>query len=202
MKLYLDTEFTGLRQHESLISLGLVTEDNHTFYAEFDDYEPKKISEALHFRKERPWIYENVIPHLTLQQEPPGLARYEDGKLTIYGNRQQIAKVLRGWIDDHYDGRRFEVWSDVLAYDWVFFRELIVEHSGQDHFDFFFYYIPFDLATLLRASNHDPDVDRRVLASNAGVKVGPPHHALNDAWAVKFCVESLFRLMGVEDNLC
>lgn len=35
MKLFFDTEFTGLTQNTSLISLTIVDENDRTFYAEF-----------------------------------------------------------------------------------------------------------------------------------------------------------------------
>ena len=38
MKIFFDTEFTGLHKDTSLISIGLVDEDGKTFYAEFLDY--------------------------------------------------------------------------------------------------------------------------------------------------------------------
>lgn len=38
MKIFFDTEFTGLQQNTSLISIGLVTEDDRSFYAELVDY--------------------------------------------------------------------------------------------------------------------------------------------------------------------
>jgi hypothetical protein len=42
LKVFLGTEFTGLYQNTSLVSIGLVTEDGKTFYAEFDDYPKHK----------------------------------------------------------------------------------------------------------------------------------------------------------------
>ena len=39
MKLYFDTEFTGLHKNTTLISVGLIAEDGQEFYAEFTDYD-------------------------------------------------------------------------------------------------------------------------------------------------------------------
>ena len=39
MKVWFDTEFTGLHKNTTLISIGLVTENGKTFYAEFTDYD-------------------------------------------------------------------------------------------------------------------------------------------------------------------
>jgi len=43
MKIFFDTEFTGLHQNTTLISIGLVTEQEHSFYAEFDDYDKSQV---------------------------------------------------------------------------------------------------------------------------------------------------------------
>jgi hypothetical protein len=37
-KIFFDTEFTGLHQGTTLISIGLISECGKTFYAEFTDY--------------------------------------------------------------------------------------------------------------------------------------------------------------------
>ena len=46
MKVFFDTEFTGLHRNTTLISIGLVSEDGRTFYAEFNDYDrmPRSLS--------------------------------------------------------------------------------------------------------------------------------------------------------------
>lgn len=41
MKVFWDFEFTGLHQHTTPISLGCITEDGQTFYAEFVDFDKK-----------------------------------------------------------------------------------------------------------------------------------------------------------------
>lgn len=51
MKLFFDTEFTGLHKDTTLISLGMVDEDGRTFYAEFNDYDKSQCDE---------WIQKNV----------------------------------------------------------------------------------------------------------------------------------------------
>lgn len=44
MNIYFDTEFTGLHQNTTLISIGCVSEDNKTFYAELDDYDQSQVN--------------------------------------------------------------------------------------------------------------------------------------------------------------
>ena len=38
MKIFFDTEFTGLHKDTTLISIGLIAEDRRCFYAELTDY--------------------------------------------------------------------------------------------------------------------------------------------------------------------
>lgn len=55
MRLFLDTEFTGLHQHTTLISIGIVSADGRKFYAEFTDYDKNQIDV---------WLKENVLDNL------------------------------------------------------------------------------------------------------------------------------------------
>lgn len=43
MKVFFDTEFTGLHQKTTLISIGLISEDGKTFYAELTDYDQTQV---------------------------------------------------------------------------------------------------------------------------------------------------------------
>jgi hypothetical protein len=52
MKIFFDTEFTGLHKNTTLISIGLVAETGESFYAEFTDYDKSQVND---------WIKENVI---------------------------------------------------------------------------------------------------------------------------------------------
>ena len=58
MKIFFDTEFTGLHQNTTLISIGLVSERGKTFYAELTDYDQTQLND---------WLKDNVIANLTLQ---------------------------------------------------------------------------------------------------------------------------------------
>ena len=42
-KIFFDTEFTGLHQKTTLISIGLVSEDGREFYAELTDYDKSQV---------------------------------------------------------------------------------------------------------------------------------------------------------------
>ena len=54
-KVFFDTEFTGLHQKTTLISIGLVSECGKTFYAELTDYDKSQIDK---------WLNDNVISNL------------------------------------------------------------------------------------------------------------------------------------------
>lgn len=58
MRLFFDTEFTGLRKDTTFISLGIVAENGKKFYAEFIDYNFNQCDE---------WIKENVLKNLFLE---------------------------------------------------------------------------------------------------------------------------------------
>ena len=45
--MFFDSEFTGLRQDTTLISIGLVAEDGSMFYAEFTDYDKNQVFDWL-----------------------------------------------------------------------------------------------------------------------------------------------------------
>lgn len=55
MKIFFDTEFTGLHKNTTLVSIGLISEDKRQFYGELIDYNENQCDE---------WINENVINHL------------------------------------------------------------------------------------------------------------------------------------------
>ena len=43
MRIFFDTEFTGLHQNTTLISIGCIDENGRTFYAESTDYVDLKL---------------------------------------------------------------------------------------------------------------------------------------------------------------
>ena len=51
MKIFFDTEFTGLHKNTTLISIGLISEDRRSFYAELTDYDKEQCDD---------WIKENL----------------------------------------------------------------------------------------------------------------------------------------------
>jgi len=86
-KVFFDTEFTGLHQNTTLISIGLISECGKTFYAELTDYDKSQVDE---------WLQTNVISKLTLKDEGyQGF--YED--LKVLGNMELVQTKLRDWLN-------------------------------------------------------------------------------------------------------
>jgi hypothetical protein len=179
-KLFLDTEFTGLHQNTTLISLALVAETGEEFYAEFTDYDQSQVDL---------WIETHVVSHRILDWRQLALQnKLLDGKATIYGDKYivngatiygdkyHIESILREWLT------RFtscELWGDVLSYDFVLFCQLF---GGALNLPKNVFYIPFDLATVFRVVGINPDVSREDFATAGGWKDDlPKHNALHDA---------------------
>ena len=114
MKIFFDTEFTGLHKNTTLISIGLVDENNRTFYAEFSDYADNQCNE---------WIYKNVIKNLKWSKEGPSenFANIYPNDWEAYGTKEYIRTVLIDWLSK-YDN--VELISDVCHYDMVLFVDI------------------------------------------------------------------------------
>lgn len=171
MKVFFDTEFTGLHQYTTLISIGCVTKDGCEFYAELTDYDRSQVNE---------WIQENVIENLTLclRENRPQSARTQ----LHVGDTKFIAEKLGEWLGSLGP---VEMWSDVPHYDWVLFCNLF-----EDAFNIpdNVHYICRDLATFLESLGIDPDINREELAGLGDN--GKKHNALWDARVIKACYEN------------
>ena len=116
MKIFFDTEFTGLHKNTTLISIGLVDENERTFYAEFSDYDESQCDE---------WIKEHVIDNLLYKHfDKEG----ESNTISIFGNKyyakgdkQYIKNQLIEWLSE-YD--KVELVSDCCHYDMVLFIDI------------------------------------------------------------------------------
>ncbi len=155
MRIFLDTEFTGLHAKTTLISIGLVAEDGSKFYAELTDYDESQLDD---------WLRDNVIANLDRPKTYDGTY--------IKDNTENIQKCLSKWFS-FFD--EVEIWSDCLAYDWVLFNN-IWGHAFNIPKNI--YYIPFDICTLMKIKGIDPDISREEFAE---VTSGGKHNALFDA---------------------
>jgi hypothetical protein len=89
VKVWFDTEFIEDGKTIDLISIGMVREDGHYYYAESSECDLSKAS---------PWVRENVLPHL----KGPKFTRAEIA-----------ADILK------FAGERPEFWAYYADYDWV-----------------------------------------------------------------------------------
>lgn len=187
MKVFFDTEFTGLHQDTTLVSVGCWVESGVNFYAEFTDYNESRVDE---------WIETHVLKNLHLN---PGLTLPNLGNeemIRVRGSTDMIKAELVKWLA-HF--QKVEMWGDCLAYDWVLFCQIF---GGAFNIPKNVYYIPFDISTLLNLKGVDPDINREEFAF--GVKRAAElnehlvseeqfekHNALWDASVIKRCYDKL-----------
>ena len=118
MLLFFDTEFTGLRKNTTLISLGIVAENDKTFYAEFNDYDRKQMNK---------WLEDSVMKYLKF---PIEIANRDIGRadhiysdnFTMVGNKKLIKDYLIKWLTQFKEP--LQLVSDVCHYDMVLFIDI------------------------------------------------------------------------------
>lgn len=94
MRFWFDTEFIEDGRTIDLISIGIVSEDGRTYYAEAAEADLSKASN---------WVVENVFPHLSRITTP----------------RVKIARDIAAFC-----GHNPEFWAYYADYDWVVFCQL------------------------------------------------------------------------------
>ena len=142
-KLFFDTEFTGLHKNTTLISIGIISENDRVFYAELTDYDKSQVDE---------WIEKHVIKNLFLNENNQ---MQTANKYFIKTTHSDLKEHLSSWLQS-FDNT-IEVWSDCLAYDWVLFNDIF-----GTAFDIpkNVYYIPFDISTYFQLKGINPDIHR------------------------------------------
>lgn len=201
IKLYFDTEFTGLHPGTTLMSIGIVSDNGDSFYAELTDYDYSQVDN---------WIQENVVDNfiLDIPNTPGELVTFnaDDGvlRISLKGDTDTITVALEKWLEHIAGGRAyqdtlkpvklngdpvFELWSDVMHYDMVLLHNLW-GHAFK--VPSCLYYIPCDLATLMRCNGVNPDTNREGFAYGGNVPPhGIKHNALWDAETIKLCCDKL-----------
>jgi len=109
-KIFFDTEFTGLHQNTTLISIGLISDCGKTFYGEFGDFDYNQINK---------WLEENVLKNLIFHgKEGKGWcnsgtqrALESDSCTEVYGHSQCIKESLQEWFSQ-FD--KIDMWSDCV----------------------------------------------------------------------------------------
>lgn len=182
MKLFLDTEFTGLHQNTTLISIALIAETGEKFYAELADYDESQVDD---------WLKENVISQLFYNDYTwiDGIKEKENYRIKT--SHSDLRDNICDWLI-LLGAEKFEIWSDCLAYDWVLFCEIF---GGAMNLPESIYYIPFDICTLFKMKGINPDISRKDYSRFDG----DSHNALSDAMMIKACYENLTKRNIIED---
>jgi hypothetical protein len=110
MKLFFDTEFTGLQKDTTLISLGIIADNDRCFYAKLTDYNEEQVND---------WIEENVLNNLELADEI--LDNYDVTE--VEGDKEEVKEALLEWLNS-LNADYFELVSDVSHYDMILFIDL------------------------------------------------------------------------------
>ena len=133
--IYFDCEFTGLHKNTTLISIGFVTPEGYSFYAEFTDYDKSQVND---------WIKENVIKNLRLKatENNGSEAKLHGGmdapRWEIIGDREYVKKMLLIWLGWYSmmklpEDSKIQFVSDVCHYDFVLLIDLLA--SGGNAFE-------------------------------------------------------------------
>lgn len=178
MKLFFDTEFTGLHKNTTLISIGIISENGQSFYAEFTDYDESQCDD---------WIITNVIDNLVYGRKPNDYYYYytDEQKTRVVGSKANIKLRLLEWLDQFED---IQFVSDVSHYDFV----LLVDIFGSS----------WDLPSNVSPCCHDINQDiaiyyhiseksafdmsrEEILDSHGQHIVGRKHNSFYDAEVIK-----------------
>ena len=116
MKIFFDTEFTGLHKNTELISIGLIAENGYTFYGEITNYDKSQVDN---------WIQENVINNL--KHNGNHIIEETKESYEISMNFEDVSFALNKWL------KQFDTveWvSDVCHYDMVLLIDLLTNHGS------------------------------------------------------------------------
>ena len=177
MKVFFDTEFTGLHKNTTLISLGCVDEDGRSFYAEFTDYDRDQCDD---------WIKKHVLKNLKFDRGDSIVGQLHSDEVTeIYDDKEHVKEALAEWLSV-YDEVQFV--SDVCHYDMVLLIDLFgsacdlpknVSPSCHD--------INQDIAEHYGCSEREAfDKSREGILADYELEIrGDKHNALYDAKVIK-----------------
>lgn len=171
-KIFFDTEFTGLHNGTTLISIGLVSDTDKSFYAELIDYDKSQVDE---------WIEKNVMSNL-LYSKYDNFVKISKDEVRMKWTKKKLKEELLTWLSG-FD--KIEMWSDCLSYDWVLFNDIFGDAFSIPKN---IYYIPFDICTLMKASGVDPDISREKYVSGTAFyrkNKEMKHNSLYDAYIIR-----------------
>lgn len=176
-RIFFDTEFTGLHKDTSLISIGLISEDNKCFYAEFSDYDETQVND---------WIQDNVINNLWIQS---GRFSWDYPDFYYFAKKEEIALKLAEYFKQ-FDS--VELVSDVCHYDMVLLIDLFGNAFNlPDNVSAVCHDINQDIADFHNISDAEAfHVSREEVLENNNLEIkGSKHNALYDAKVIKAIYE-------------
>lgn len=122
MNLYFDMEFTQLKKDNTIISIGIVDQNDRKIYLEYTDYNEADVDE---------WIMENVIKNtifLKNGDKKPKVIVESLNKTIVLGDTEYNREVLKNWLSA-YDKVDIQFVSDVCHYDMVLLIDAIYKHG-------------------------------------------------------------------------
>lgn len=194
MKLFMDTEFTGLNKDTTLISIGIISEYGNFFYAEFNDYNQSQVDE---------WISDNVISNLKYNDKNT-FYKAEEGiinkikivNVSMKNNKKAIKNELITWLNS-LDNYNIEFILDVGFYDFVLFNDIFGSaFDTPSHCNDVYHDINQDIALKLKVSDQKAfSINREQLLTNENsrkynyicksIGFNDKHNSLTDALLCK-----------------
>ena len=204
MLLFFDMEFTGLHKKTTPISLGIVSEDGKTFYAEFTDYNIFQVTS---------WIDKNVIENLKFPVPAPGEDYYcidsraktnpiendlyDSWNTEMNGTLYIINERLNNWLMQ-FDSIQFV--SDVCHYDFVLLIDILTNGGTAidlaENISAVCHDINMDIARHYHISDREAfDMSREKimndLCKTEDIVTGNKHNSLYDAEVIKAIYEEI-----------
>jgi len=173
-KVFFDTEFTRGGQNTTLISIGMVSEDNKTLYLELSDYDQSQVT---------PWLKENILNLL----EGNGISSLE------------ASQCIERWFVEVAGDRKIQLVSAGKEMDGILLYNLWGKVEPDSTLKSWHGRLPpqinhkchVDLDTIFMLQGLDPSMDR---AKFSGVEIkGQRHNAVYDAKAIKACWDKMVK---------
>ena len=161
-QLFLDIKSTFNFAMSKIISIGLVLDDDHTFYGECNDFGEELSTKAR----------QHYLPSLESHTD---FHKMEGKHYKIRDKTSTVRFLLRKWFQGLPD-TQYEVWVTDAPANWNIFRRLFYEGLPDQVFDY-----GFDIGTLFRAKG----------SSSKLSDFGQLNHALESAKLIRYCYTRL-----------
>jgi len=212
MKVFFDMEFTGLHQHTTPISIGLVSMEGDVFYGEFSDYDSSQCDEFI-----KNEVLSNLLnpENLTNGGKMLDVAKRVASEIVKtemlfrqpsvmfkYGNKDHIKQHLLKWL------KQFDTveWvSDVCHYDFVLLIDILFGNalSVPKNMGVTCYDINYDIAKYCDETlDYAFDISREDICTTIRLRSHPSyipnflpkHNSLYDAFVIRNIYKYLHKL--------